>query len=174
MNDTYCELIVKRKMSNKALICRFLAVAATTIAILFGMLVFNIYGLIAGFFLIWLDIVIFRNTDTEYEYQYISGELDIDIIYGKIKRKRARRFDMRKIEVMAPLNSEKLSSYRNNSNIKVMDYSSGYMDRDKYAFVIPTEEGNMLKVIFEPSEKMVEAIRYVAPSKVHSRQKDMI
>lgn len=167
MNDTYCELIVKRKMSNKALLCRFLAVAATTIAILFGMLVFNIYGLIAGFFLIWLDIVIFRNTDTEYEYQFISGELDIDIIYGKLKRKRAKRFDMRKIEVMAPLNSDKLSSY-NNSNVKVVDYSSGYMDRKKFAFVIPTEEGNVLKVIIEPSEKMVEAIKYIAPSKVHA------
>lgn len=167
MNDTYCELIVKRKMSNKALLCRFLAVAATTIAILFGMLVFSVFGLIAGFFLIWLDIVIFRNTDTEYEYQFISGDLDIDIIYGKLKRKRAKRFDMRKIEVMAPLNSDKLSSYNNNNNIKAVDYSSGYVDRQKYAFVYPTEEGKILKVIIEPSEKMVEAIKYYAPSKVH-------
>lgn len=168
MNDTYCEIIVKRKMSSIALLLRFIAIVSTTVVILFGMMVLGIYGLIAGFFLVWLDIVIFRNTDVEYEYQFISGDLDIDLIYGKMKRKKAKRFDMRKIEVMAPLNSDKLSSANNNPNIKVMDYSSGYADRPKYAFVIPLEEGQTAKVVFEPSETMVNAIKYIAPSKVHT------
>ena len=166
MNDTYCELIVKRKIGSTALVCRFLVVIATTIAMLFGMLLLQIYGLIAGFFLIYLDIIVFRNTDTEYEYQFISGDLDIDCIYGKMKRKKARRFDMKKIEVLAPLNSDKLSYHNNNGKLKVMDYSSGYTDRQRYAFIIPVEEGATAKVIFEPNEEMVNAIKTVAPSKV--------
>ena len=168
MNDTYSEIIVKRKMSNSTLLLRFLAIIALVIIIFLSMAALGMFGLMAGVFIIWLDIIIFRNTDIEYEYQFISGELNIDIIYGKRKRKRARKFDMRKIEVMAPLNSDKLSSANNNKNIKVMDYSSGYSDRQKYAFVINLDEGKVAKVIFEPSEKMIESIKYHLPNKVHA------
>ena len=166
MNDTYCETIIKCKMGSKALMGRMLAVIMSAVTLLICLMIVPIFGLIAAFFLVWLDIVVFRNTDIEYEYQYVSGDLDIDVIYGKTKRKKAQRFDMRKIEVFAPVNSDKLSSYRGD-NIKVMDYSSGYMDRKRYAFVITLEGGQTAKVIFEPTEKMVDAVKYVAPSKVH-------
>lgn len=166
MNDTYCELIVKRRTGNTALLCRFLVVVATVIAMLLGFAMFHIFGIMAGCFLVYLDIIVFRNTDTEYEYQFISGDLDIDCIYGKMKRKKARRFDMKSIEVLAPLNSDKLSYHNNNGKLKVMDYSSGYTDRQRYAFIIPVEEGATAKVIFEPNEEMVNAIKTVAPSKV--------
>lgn len=167
MNDTYCEYIVKRKMSSMALLARFVAIVLSTVVTLIGLMVVQIYGLIVGFFLIWLDIIIFRQTDIEYEYQFISGDLDIDVIYGRSKRKRARKFDMRTIEVLAPLNSDKLQYTHNNSGIKVLDFSSGYIDRPKYAFVIPSNEEGTLKVVFEPSENLIDAIKYVSPSKVH-------
>ena len=167
MNDTYCEMIIKRKMTSGGLLARFFAIVATTLVILLGLLVLGVYGLIAGFFLVWLDMVIFRNTDVEYEYQYISGDLDIDVIYGRTKRKRARKFDMRKIEVLAPINSDKIKSIQGNRHVKVCDYSSGYTDRKKYAFITTMEEGEIIKVVFEPTEAMVNAIKFVAPSKVH-------
>ena len=88
MNDTYSEIIVKRKMSNSTLLLRFLAIIASVIIIFLSMAALGMFGLMAGVFIIWLDIIIFRNTDIEYEYQFISGELNIDIIYGKRKRKR--------------------------------------------------------------------------------------
>ena len=103
MNDTYCEYIVKRKTSSSALICRFVAVFASAVAIFLSLLMFSILGLTACGFFVWIDMVIFRNTDIEYEYQFFSGQLDIDVIYGKKKRKRARRFDLKKIEIFAPL-----------------------------------------------------------------------
>lgn len=167
MNDTYCELIVKRRVGNTALLCRFLVIMATIVAMFYGVLIFRILGIMAGGFLIYLDMIVFRNTDMEYEYQFICGELDIDCIYGKRKRKRARRFDMKSIEVLAPLNSDKLAYYNNNGKLKVMDYSSGYPDRQRYAFILPVEEGATAKVIFEPNEEMVNAIKNIAPSRVH-------
>ena len=88
MNDTYCELIVKRRTGNTALLCRFLVVVATVIAMLLGFAMFHIFGIMAGCFLVYLDIIVFRNTDTEYEYQFISGDLDIDCIYGKKSSER--------------------------------------------------------------------------------------
>ena len=166
MNDTYCELIVKRRTTGSALICRFFAVFASAVAIFLSILMFSILGLTAGAFFVWIDMIIFRNTDIEYEYQFFSGNLDIDVIYGKKKRKRARRFDLKKIEVLAPLKSEKLRYY-DGKNLKALDYSSGYPNDKKYAFVIPGDEGVIYKVIFEPSEEMVNSIKMYVPSKVH-------
>ncbi len=168
MNDTYCELIVKRKITSSALICRFFAVFASSVAIFLSLLMFSILGLTAGAFFVWLDIIIFRNTDIEYEYQFFSGQLDIDVIYGKKKRKRAKRFDMKKIEALAPLKSDKLAYYNGNSKLKVIDYSSAYPNRNKYAFIISGDEGVVQKVVFEPSEEMINAIRQYVPSKVHT------
>lgn len=167
MNDTYCELIVKRKISNSGLLCRFIAVFATVVAISFGVVFLGAYGLIAAFFFIYLDTIVFRNTDTEYEYQFLSGDLDIDCIYGKMKRKRANKFDLKQIEVLAPLGSEKLSYYDNNKSVKIFDYSSGYEDRKRYAFIIPNGGGVTAKVIFEPNDVMLEAIKMYVPSKVY-------
>lgn len=166
MNDTYCELIVKRRTTSSALICRFFAVFASSVAIFLSVLMFSVLGLTAGAFFVWIDMIIFRNTDIEYEYQFFSGNLDIDVIYGKKKRKRARRFDLKKIEILAPLKSDKLAYYAA-KNIKTLDYSSGYPNDKKYAFVIPGDEGVVYKVIFEPSEEIVNAIRMYVPSKVH-------
>lgn len=167
MNDTYCEKIIKRKVSGGALMLRFFAVVATFIAIFLGTLVLGLFGIIAGILLIWLDSVIFRNTDVEYEYLYISGELVIDAIYGKRKRKRCRKFDMRKLEVFAPIESDKIRDCQGNRTLKLADYSSGMEEGKKYAFIIVVGEGDLMKVIFEPTEEMINAIKYVAPSKVH-------
>ncbi len=167
MNDTYCEKIVKRKATNGALVLRFLAVLCTTIVMFFGTLVLGLFGIIGGILLIWFDTIIFRNTDVEYEYIYISGELVIDAIYGKKKRKRCRKLDMRKLEVFAPVDSDKVKDCQGNRTLKYADYSSGMEDAKKYAFIIPEGEGDVYKFVFEPSEEMINSIKFVAPSKVH-------
>ncbi len=167
MNDTYCEKIVKRKTSGGSLVLRFLAVLCTTIVMLFGTLVMGLFGIIGGILLIWLDTIIFRNTDVEYEYIYISGELVIDAIYGKKKRKRCRKLDMRKLEILAPVDSDKVKDCQGSRILKYADYSSGMEDTKKYAFIIQEGEGDIYKFVFEPSEEMINSIKFVAPSKVY-------
>ena len=43
--------------------------------------------------------------DLEFEYLYVNGELDVDKIMSKTKRKRVARIDMDKVELIAPLKS---------------------------------------------------------------------
>ena len=96
--------------------------------------------------------------------------MDVDVIFSKKKRKRARRFDIRAVEVFAPADSDVFAQYerkRQDKAYKIVDYSSGYPDRKKYAFVVSMGEKGVAKVIFEPNEKMVEAIRNYIPSKMH-------
>ena len=166
MNDTYYEKIVKRKTSSVALLLRFIVVFITVIVMYLGTLALGLSGIIGGILFIWIDTVIFKNTDVEYEYLLIGGELSVDAIYGKKKRKKCRRLDMRKIEVFAPINSDKIKECKGNRKITVADYSSGTPEGTKYAFVIPEEEGRIYEIIFEPSEEMVNSIKFVAPGKV--------
>lgn len=169
MNDVYCEYIIKRKTGTWGLFCRLFVVMATVLAMLFGFIALQFYGLFGGLLLVYLCYYVFKNTDIEYEYQFISGQLDIDVIFAKKKRKRARKFDIRSVEVFAPLNHEVFKEYGKQGDIrkyKVVDYSSGYPDRERYAFIVSMGENGIAKVIFEPNEKMVEAIRNYIPSKM--------
>lgn len=170
MNDVYCEYLVKRKTGSWALICRYLVVMATVLVFYYGVLLLQFYGLFFGMLLIFLCMYVFKNTNIEYEYQFISGDLDIDVIFSQKKRKRARKFNIRTVEVFAPADSDvfkKYDHYKAEKAFKVVDYSSGYADRKKYAFIVSMGENGIAKVIFEPNEKMVDAIRNYIPSKMH-------
>ena len=113
------------------------------------------------------DIFIFPRFQTEWEYQYVNGELDVDRIMNKAKRKRMASYDISKAELIAPAASHRFDYYNNNQKLKVCDYSSCNPEREKlvYAMVIPEKEG-LLKVLFEPSEHMIKDFRLKAPRKV--------
>ena len=178
MNDIYCEFIVKRKISTRALICRYMVVIATFLAFYYGLFLSQYYGQLFGMLLVFFGMLlvllcmyVFRNTNLEYEYQFISGSLDIDVIFAKRKRKKARKFDIRAVELFAPADSEVFKPYERKKEEKayrVVDYSSGYPDRKKYAFIVSIGEKGVAKVVFEPNEKMVEAIRHYIPSKMRA------
>ena len=106
---------------------------------------------------------IYMNANLEYEYLYLDKELSIDKVMAKSKRKKVASFDMEKMEIMAPLNSYQLDSYKNR-NVKIVDYSSGEEKQPdlRYAFYYDGKQ----KVIFEPNAEMVKAIQMIAPRKV--------
>ena len=107
MNDSYSELLVKKKQTAKDLIIKFLLIgliAATAFLGLIGVIFAWIATLILGV----AAYFILPNLDLEYEYVYVNGELDIDKIMAKSKRKRLKSFDLAKLEIMAPVNSHRM------------------------------------------------------------------
>lgn len=108
-----------------------------------------------------------HTTKASSHFQYVNGELDVDRIINKAKRKRMASYDISKAELIAPAASHRFDYYNNNQKLKVCDYSSCNPEREKlvYAMVIPEKEG-LLKVLFEPSEHMVKDFRLKAPRKV--------
>ena len=47
-----------------------------------------------------LDVFLFRRLDLEYEYLYVNGDLDIDKIMGKQKRKRVFSMNVNDLELL--------------------------------------------------------------------------
>ena len=163
MNDSYSELLVKKEQTGKDKVIKFLligVIAATAVVRVIIPLVWVLtLGLgIAAYFIL-------PNLDLEYEYVYVNGELDIDKIMAKSKRKRVQSFDLAKMEIMAPVNSHRMDYQNHNTKLKVLDFSSGNKEHKVYAMIIPDEK-EICKVLLETDQTLLENIQKSCPRKV--------
>lgn len=164
MSHLYTELLVPRKTPGSA---KFLKVLLIVLTVFAGLLGFTFMPLALIVFVGLIVLCYFKlpSFDLEFEYLYVNGELDVDKIMSKTKRKRVARIDMDKVELIAPLKSHELDYYRNNNQIKVQDYSSGEEDHNIYAMILNGEKG-MQMIYFEPNDVILNDMKRIAPRKV--------
>ena len=164
MNDTYVEVMVKKKDSpflgvgkvllwGAAIACLLVGLIGWTIMLVPGV----IFGVVAYFVIPTLDL--------EYEYLYLDKEISIDKVMSKEKRKHIMTVDLSKVEVMAPENSHELDSYKARGNVKILDYSSRMDDAKPYMMAYNDNDGMKL-IKLEPNDEMLKAIKMVYPRKV--------
>lgn len=163
MNDLYSELLIKREQTGKDKAVKFLIIALLALTAVAGVIftpawILTIALGIASYFIL-------PNLDLEYEYVFVNGELDIDKIAAKAKRKRVKSFDLAKMDIMAPVNSHRLDYQNHNTNLKVMDFSSGNKEHKIFAMII-AEEKEIFKVLIEPDQELIENIQKSCPRKV--------
>lgn len=163
MNEAYAEWLVKRKTPVISYVINGAMVVVTAICV-FLALTTNIVGIIAMFLAGGATYILMRNSNVEYEYLYVTGQLSIDRIYGRSKRKKAWESSMEEIQIIAPADSYVLKDYEN-SNTKTMDFTSGEPGNKVYA-VISNSKGQSTKALIEPNDKMIKCFRQSAPRKV--------
>ncbi len=163
MSDLYIELLVKKKRTATDTVLKTLLIALTVIAFLAGLLITPL-ALIVFVGLLVLDYFKLPGFDLEYEYLYVNGELDIDKIMSKQKRKRVGSFDMKNVEMVAPVKSHELDYYRN-GKVKVVDYSSGEENANVYAMLVKDDKEQKM-VLFEPNQAILDDMRRIAPRAV--------
>ena len=160
MNDIFKEQIVKRKPTARDALIRVLLLLAVVVVIMFalimgwGTMVFMI-GAAAGFGAFML--MSFLNV--EYEYIFTNGDLDIDVIYNRSRRKRLFSAHVNEFEVMAHVEDKNRAGEFSGAQ-DTRDYSSGVVGSNTYAF-LTTYEGKHTKIIIEPNEMMLKAISTV-------------
>ena len=163
MKDVYIEWMVKKQRGFVDKLIRALSVIFLVICVLLFLLTANIVMFIATIVAGVLIYFAFTHTDVEYEYVYVTGEFSIDRILSRSKRKRIERFDVGRIEIVAPLNSDKLGGFAH-KNYREYDYTSGVRVPGSHIFVMYCESK---KILFEPNRDLVEALRNTLPHKVH-------
>lgn len=166
MGDNYAETIIRKKMTTGTLFFRiFVVLFATFISV--GLYIY-LQSLAAILILVvaFLTYIVFRGTELEYEYLYVNGQLDIECIYSKKKRKPAKSFNFDKLEVMAPLKHQKILAYEHRTDLKEFNFTSGYAERDIYVAILVGQTGKLGRLYFEPSQEMVKAMYAHTPSKV--------
>ena len=160
MSDFYTEQLVKKRPDMKYLAIKVGLILITVIAFLI-VLVFPI-GIILPILAIVLDVIMFRRLNVEYEYLYVNGDLDVDKIMSRAKRKRMFSMNVSEMELLAPAAAPELRQYQ---NARTLDFSSGTGQAKLYTLVV-ADHGELKKVIFEPNETIVEGLFVLAPRKV--------
>lgn len=167
MNDySYVETAVKKKETAGTYALRVGMILAAIIA--FFASFYNLVTLVISIIVIIAVVYFFPQLKIEYEYIFVDGQLDFDVIYGGNKRKHNLRIEFEQVEIMAPKGSHALDQYENGQyDLKVKNYTSRDKERENQIYVIIYKKGNTAyKILFEPTEKMVKAIKQHIPRKL--------
>ncbi len=163
MSDSYKEILVKRQTPMMMRVLKGALIGLTVLSFVGGLLMWPL--LIVGAVLLAVDYFVVPKFEVEYEYLYVNGELDVDAIYSRQKRKKMGTYDMAELEILAPSESHAVDAYKNKQGAKVKDYTSLDPQVKSYLLVFNKEKGQeMIRVELE--ESIINDIRRIAPRKV--------
>lgn len=173
MENVFLEQLVKRGYTKKDNKTRLIILIITALFIFLWM--HNPLDFLpATIFLVVLTVVIAVFVmnfllNKEYEYSFAEGELDIDVIYNKSRRRRVFTGSIQEFEIVAPYKDrEHLDFYK---NFPLRDFSSGLVADNTYIFVT-AYKGKKARFVIEPNERLLEAIRIsIAPQKFFAKIK---
>lgn len=175
--DIFLEYIVKRKKGAKEiaiiagilLLLLLLLLLSPFIFVLFpaiGSLLFLAdAGLIFGAY--WL----ITKQNIEYEYIVTNGDIDVDRIEHRRKRKRVMSVHCKTFDIIAPVGDPAHRGEENSNVTRVLDVSSS-PDSGRAYFALFSKDGQRIKMIFEPTAKMLDNFQIFIPRSVFRRPED--
>ena len=157
--DSFKEQLVTRKPDNTVFIKRAgIFVAALFIAVLLFVFL-NVMSLILIALLFWGAYILIRNFDVEYEYICTNGDLDIDKITAKSKRKR-----LISIEIKNATDFGIVENKAFNKEYSIIDATSGEGEnKSDYYIACRDSKYGMCYILFSPDEDMLEFIKACLP-----------
>ena len=164
-DNSYVECLVESKASPLMVVLKYLTLfLAVLFFIAFIITPLGLIALILGIAAAVGYYFISLNASIEFEYQYCDREITVDKVLNKSRRKNVGKYEVERIEIMAPSRSYHLDEYRNKT-YKVLDYSAREKNPQPdptYTIIYDGKE----KLILEPSGEFVAAVKSVAPRKV--------
>ncbi len=160
MNDFYTEQLVKKRTTGTFVVIKGVMIGLTIVSFL--AIVMVPFGMILPVIMVAADIFIFRGQDLEFEYLYVNGDLDIDKIMGRAKRKRVFSAVIADLEMLAPSNSDEVKRIQTD---KTLNFSSFVPENKTYDLIV-LQNGQKIRVIFEPNDVILNGYKMLAPRKV--------
>ncbi len=120
---------------------------------------------------VWGAWWLITSMNKEYEYIVTDNYLDVDCIIAQRKRLRIFSGDAKEFEICARMNTDLYREYAR-GDIKVLNLAPTENKEINYFLVTVNKakkaktKGQKVIVIFEPSEKMIPAIKKYNPSKI--------
>ena len=149
MNEMYEEILIPAKDDGKSRLLSILLFVAGVVFLAGGMwihvalLLVGIASFVGGF-------IFSTRVHREFEYAYTSGQIDIDVIYNKTRRKNIAVYDSDQLLCLAPKGSTALDNYP--KDIKVEDYTSGKENAPYFVAVYKTDKGQVALHLELPAE----------------------
>lgn len=178
MFEDFCEYMVKRKKNTNDICKTILFILAglilTYIILTYVYMLIRIYApflisfIIPLIALVWYGVYkLIKKGNVEFEYALTSGELDIDRIENKMRRKRILNLHSRGIRIMAPASSIEYSD--NYKTLKTIDATSNSGTENVY-FAVFDKDGQAQCLLFEPTSKMLDIMHRFNPENIHIKK----
>ncbi len=172
--DTFIEcMISKKKTAKDRLKILGVIILAIALCIVVGFLITITPKLM---FLLWIFVVaiiwygvyiVISRQNVEHEYSFTNGELDIDTIYSKRRRVHVLSVKVREFTICAPAYNERFKEqYLDVSDMKKYYYMAANMHNQKLYFADFLQNGDRVRLYFEPTDKLIEAIKFFNPRNV--------
>jgi len=163
MGDIYKEQIVKKNPTTKDTMKKVGLVAAVVLVFFVAVSVIPNFAFVVAIAAGFGAYLLMSRLNVEYEYILTNGELDIDAIYNKTRRKRMFSGVLKDIELMAPAN-ERTYEREFSTATETKDYSTGSGEKGVFA-ILASYKGKKQKILIEPNELMMNAITSVLPQR---------
>lgn len=168
-DDTFVEELVVRRNSLKNLLLEVLIILAALV------LAFAVWIFLSPIFPAMLVILVFaaylgiKFQGVEYEYSFTNGDLDVDKIMAKRKRKCLVEINQKQIKVMAPYTAEYESVTHDYSVSQVIDASASKNAAGRWFIIYEDADGKDVFLVIQPSKDFRDALRKY----IRSRMKGM-
>ncbi len=165
--DVFVEKLVRKKKTPADYMI-YAAFAVLTVPAMIGTLYVPIIKYIAFIFMAGIAYGVYfvvNSRNIEFEYAVTNGEIDIDRITAKRRRKRLYSGDCRSFDILAKLDSRHYTQNIRDIQQKI-EAVSDMKSKDVYFFTVNTKEGKTA-VFFEPDKRMLDIFRSLIPSKMY-------
>ena len=166
--DTFIEKIVaKKKNATDSLIT--MGIILGSIILIFILMNIQILsqlgiGLFLAVGIIYLAYRLITSRNVEFEYVVTNGDLDIDKIVSRRKRKRIFSGSCKEFDIVARVSSSDFTQASQNIKTKI-DASSSPSSPDAF-YITMNYKGERTMVIFEPDERMLNNFKTFIPRKI--------
>lgn len=166
--NNYGEQIVKRKMSPSAVSTIVVSLVLIVVIIFFSVYLSAFFGWLVPIAILLLGLGIYliyyiiKNSGVEYEYTFVLGEMRIDRIKGKSRRKRLTVFDVKSIDNMDKFIDPETGKRKIDTKKfdMVLKAAVDEMSLDTYYVVIHDKiKQKPALLLFTPDERTIEMIR---------------
>ncbi len=171
--DFFNEWIVKRRKTAQD----YMSVAITvmvTFMVLYGVVLqfrmakYMYFIPIEIALVIYIAYKIISSMNVEYEYSVTNGDLDIDKVISKKRRKKMVSLKLRDVEYFAPFEGEHIRVAEDASIKRIYDASSG-LDAPRLHFIIYYYNSEKTLLLFEPTDEMIDNFsHYISRSLNHT------
>lgn len=166
MDNIYEQLVERRRTggdnAKTALICAGLVFSATA-CVFFALCLGMILLIVVSFIPIAVAVWVLMGVNVEYEYTVTNNEMDIDKIVGRRTRKHMITVDLS--------GAEDFGSYPPQAELAAettVEATSG-LERDAHYLIVKHRDYGKVKVIFNPNEKLREAIARELPKSLRAK-----
>lgn len=160
--DVFCEYIVKVKKNPVELTISALGIILAVILLGFSLFFlftpFSSFVLLIDAGVVYGAYILITHFNVEYEYILTNGDIDIDKIIAKRKRKRVLSFSTKEFEIVAPYKQGE--NYTNVLDLGTRNYENAY-------YAVFSKDGQKKTLVFNPPQKMIEAMKTYSPITVH-------